>query len=206
MLITISRQFGAGGSQVAKLVAERLRWSVVDNEIVDQVAIRAGLSPAEVAAQDERPMSFVERLARTLAASSQEFVLPEAGVPSTLEEPSLVRITEAVVKEAAAHGRVVLVGRAAPAVLGQQEAALHVRLVAGREFRIRVVMERLGLDQRRAEKMMDETDAHRARYHKEYYERDWSDPVNFHMVLNTEALSFPGAAELIVARARSLGW
>ncbi|MGH7702785.1 MAG: AAA family ATPase, partial [Gemmatimonadales bacterium] len=118
MLITISRQFGAGGSQVAKLVAEQLGWSVVDNEIVDQVAIRAGLSPAEVAAQDERPMSFVERLARTLAASSQEFVLPEAGVPSTLEEPSLVRITEAVVKEAAAHGRVVLVGRAAPAVLG----------------------------------------------------------------------------------------
>lgn len=54
MLITISRQYGAGGSEVARLVAMELGWSVVDNDIVDRVAARAGLAPEVVARQDER--------------------------------------------------------------------------------------------------------------------------------------------------------
>ena len=206
MLITISRQYGAGGSAVARLVADRLGWSVVDNEIVDQVAQRAGLSSAEAAQHDERAPSFVERLARTLAASSQEFVLPEAGIPAELEESNMVRMTEAVVKEAAAHGRVVLVGRAAPAVLARESGALHVKLVAPRAFRIGVVMERNGTDAKTAERTMDDTDAQRTRYNKEYYHRDWNDPVHYHMVLNTGLLGFEGAAELIVGQARAMGW
>jgi cytidylate kinase len=206
MVITISRQFGAGGSEVAKLVAADLGWSVVDNEIVDQVAERAGLSHDEAAERDERTPSFVERLARTLAISSQEFVLPEAGITPELEEPRLVRMTEAVVKEAAAHGRVVLVGRAAAVVLAPQRDALHVRLVAPKEFRVRVIMERNQLDARQAEKLLETTDAQRARYHKEYYARDWHDPVNYHIVLNTGMLTCRGAADVIVARVRAMGW
>jgi cytidylate kinase len=206
MVITISRQFGAGGSLVAKGVAEALGWSVVDNEIVDQVAQRAGVSHDEVVEHDERSPTFVERLARTLAISSQEFVLPEAGVAPELEEPRLVRVTEAVVKEAAEHGRVVLVGRAAAVVLAPQRDALHVRLVAPKESRVRVIMERNRVDARQAEKLLEETDTRRARYHQEYYDRAWDDPLNYHMVLNTELLGYGGAVEVIVARARSVGW
>ncbi len=206
MLITISRQYGAGGSEVARLVAERLGWQVVDNEIVDLVARRAGLTREEVASQDERVPGFVERLAHALAASSQEYAVPELGVAVRTEEPALVRITELVVKEVAAEGRVVLVGRAAPAVIGQVPGALHVKLVAPRSFRIRVAMEAEGLDARTAERRLEQVDAQRARYHREHYGRDWDDPVHFHMVLNTGLLGFDGAAEVIVARARALGW
>jgi cytidylate kinase len=206
MLITISRQYGAGGSEVARRVASALGWSVIDNEIVGQVAERAGLTTEEVAARDERAPSFVERLARTLAASSQEFALPGGQLPAAVAEPSLVRLTEAVVKEAAAHGRVVLVGRAAPAVLGQTAGAIHAKMVAPKPFRILVAAERLGLDAKAAERAMEEMDAQRARYHKQYYQRDWDDPLHYHMVLNTGVLGFDGAADLIVARARALGW
>ena len=93
MLITISRQYGAGGSEVAQRIAAALGWSVVDNEIVGQVAERAGLTTEEVAARDERPPTFVERLARTLASSSQEFALPGGQLPAPITEPSLVRLT-----------------------------------------------------------------------------------------------------------------
>ncbi|MEP6573258.1 MAG: cytidylate kinase-like family protein [Gemmatimonadota bacterium] len=206
MLITISRQYGAGGSEVAQRIAAALGWSVVDNEIVGQVADRAGLTTEEVAARDERPPTFVERLARTLASSSQEFALPGGQLPAAVTEPSLVRLTEAVVKEAAAHGRVVLVGRAAPAVLGQSVGAIHAKMVAAKSFRIQVAMERLSLDAKAAERAMEEMDARRARYHKQYYQRDWEDPLHYHMVLNTGVLGFGGAAELVVARARALGW
>jgi cytidylate kinase len=206
MLITLSRQFGAGGSEVARTVAARLGWTVVDNEIVDRVAERAGLSPEVVAARDERSPGFVERLAQALTASSQEYAVPELGVAVRTAEPSLVRLTEMVVHEVAMAGRVVLVGRAAPAVLGQLVDALHVKIVAAREFRIQGAMASEQLDTRAAERLLQETDAHRARYHREHYGRDWDDPTHFHLIVNTGLLGLDGAAEIIVAEAKRRGW
>ena len=208
MLITISRQYGAGGSEVARRVAAALGWRVVDNELVEQVAARAGLPPERVAEREERVSTFVERLARTLAAATPEVFPPTdaAGVVVDLAEAELVKITEAVVSEIAAEGRVVLVGRAAPAVLARQTDALHVKLVAPRAFRIQVACTRLGCGAAQAAAILDDTDKMRARYSREHYRRDWNDPVNFHMVLNTGVLGFDGATEVIAGRARAMGW
>jgi cytidylate kinase len=202
MIITISRQFAAGGSEVARRVAEALDWRVVDNELIDRVAERAGLPPEEVAQREERAPGFVERLARTLARSAPElFPQPAETVPEP-EEATLVRVTESVVAELAAEGRVVLVGRAGPAVLRGSHDALHVKLVAPTEIRLKTAMERLGLERKEAEKVLQETDANRARYLKQHYGRDWEDTSNYHMVLNTGSLGLDGAAALIVACAK----
>lgn len=208
MIITISRQYGAGGSEIAQLVAAALGWRVVDNELVEEVAARAGLPPADVAEREERAPSFTERLARTLAASTPElFTAPVSGgtVPK-FQEADLVRITETVVAEVAAKGRIVLVGRAAPAVLAKEENCLHVKLVAPKPYRIQATAQRLGVDQKRAAEIMDETDATRERYLRQFYRRNWNDPVNYHMVLNTEVLGHEGATEIIVGEARRRGW
>jgi CMP/dCMP kinase len=206
MLITISRQYGAGGSAVARRVADGLGWRLVDNDLVERIAARAGLSPDEVAALEERTPSFIERLAQVLATATPELFPPATGTVPELSEATLVRITEAVVAETAAEGRAVLVGRAAPAVLARERDALHVRLVASRAFRTRVTAERLGLDIKEAERVMQQTDAQRERYHREHYGRDWSDPVGYHLVLNTERLGFDGAAAVILDEAGRRGW
>lgn len=200
MIITISRQFGAGGADVARLVADRLGWSLVDNELIGQVATRAGLPPEEVAEREERAPGFIERLARTLASSVPEFVAPESGTVPDLTEERLVQVTEAVVADLARQGNVVLVGRAAPAVLATVPGALHVQIVAPLPWRISRVMERHQLDAKGAEQRIHDVDANRARYHKQYYRRDWTDPANYHMVLNTGALGVEGAAEVILRR------
>ncbi len=208
MLITISRQYGAGGSDVARRVATALEWRVVDNELIEQVAARAGLSPERVAQREERVPTFVERLARSLAAATPEVFPPpdSAGAIIDMPEADLVKVTEVVVAEIAAQGKVVLVGRAAPAVLARERDALHVKLVAPRAFRIQVAAARLGCAAAKAATILDDTDKMRSRYSREYYRRDWDDPVNFHMVLNTGVLGFDGATEVVVGRARSLGW
>jgi cytidylate kinase len=206
MVITISRQYGAGGSDVARRVAQAIGWSVVDNELIEQVAARAGISAEEVAEREERAPSFAERLTRTLAAATPDLFPPTGGTVVDFDEKALVHITESVVGEMASRGRVVLVGRAAPAVLGQQEDSLHVKLVAPRSFRIHAASLRLGMDPAEVARIVDDTDAMRARYHSQYYQRDWADPLNYHLVLNTGLLGLAGAAELIVARARALGW
>ena len=208
MLITISRQYGAGGSEVARRVAAALGWRVVDNELVEEVAARAGLPAQDVAEWEERAPSFAERLARTLAASTPELFpgsLPGGTLPK-LQEADLVRITESVVAEAAAKGRLVLVGRAAPAVLAQERDSLHVKLIAPRPYRIQTAAQRLGVDLQRAAELVDESDSTRARYHRQYYHRDWNDPVHYHMVLNSEALGLDGATSAIVSEAQRRGW
>jgi cytidylate kinase len=208
MLITISRQYGAGGSEVARRVAKALDWRVVDNELVERVAARAGLAPEDVAQWEERVSTFVERLARVLAAGTPELAIPAqaGGTVPKLEEADLVRITENVVAEIAAEGRVVLVGRAAPAVLTQQGDAMHVKLVAPKPYRIQAAAARLGVDLQKAGAVVEDSDSTRARYHRQYYHRDWNDPVHYHMVLNTESLGLDGATEVIVERAKALGW
>jgi cytidylate kinase len=208
MLITVSRQFGAGGSEVASRVAAALGWRLVDNELVEQVAARAGLAPEQVAEREERVSTFVERLARTLACASPEVFPPPASAGEVVDVPEadLVKITETVVAEIAAQGRVVLVGRGAPAVLSRETDALHVKLVAPRSFRLKVATERLGCRPEKAGQVLERTDRMRARYLREYYRRDWEDPLNYHLILNTGVLGFDGAADVIVGRARAMGW
>src|SRR5256886_10928153 len=146
-VITITRQYASGGSEVARLVATALRWDVIDNEFVDEVAGRAGLPPDAVAQREERAPGLLERLARPLAAGSPEMFIATAGVPRVEpDEAAIVQLTERVIAEAAAQGRIVLVGRGAQAVLAQRPDALHVYVVAPKPWRMKHAVARLGVN------------------------------------------------------------
>ena len=204
MIVTISRQIGSGGSEIARRVAEALGFRLVDNELIDRVAERAGMSRTQVANREERAPGFLERLIRVLSRSAPEL---QNTPPETMPEPaekSLVQITEQVVAEIAAKGRVVMVGRAAPAVISGNLEALHVKTVAPIPVRVARISQRDGVDAREAERRLKACDADRTRYHAHHYGRDWNDPTNYHLVLNTGPLGIDGATDLILARARAL--
>jgi cytidylate kinase len=207
-VITITRQYGAGGSLVAQRVAEGLGWTVIDNEFVGEVAKRAGLPAETVAAREERAPSLLERLARTLAVSAPELFVPAASATGEPDEEALLRVTERVIAEAAAHGRVVLVGRGATGYLATADAtaqALHAYVVAPRDVRIRTIVTRLGVGEDEAGKTVHAIDAARERYLERYYGRRRDDASNYHVVVNTAWLGYDGAADLIVELARRRG-
>lgn len=203
MIITVSREFGAGGGEVAERVARALGWTLVDNEIIDEVAKRAGLAREEVAEREERAPSFIERLSRTLASAMPEFVAPEGGTLPDLTEEHLAKLTEKAVSDIAGHENIVLVGRAAAAVLASRPGALHVKIVAPRPERIARIAARLNVDLKEAEKQVSESDGNRARYHKQYYKRDWQDASSYHLTLNTGKLGIEDAVALILSLVRS---
>ena len=206
-VITITRQYASGGSEVARLVAVALGWTVIDNEFVDQVAERAGLPAAEVAQLEERAPGLLERLARTLAVASPEMFLASAAAPPVeRDEATIVQVTERVIAEAAAHGRIVLVGRGAQAVLARRPDALHVYVVASKPWRMQLAVERLGVDPARAEQVVDETDRQRDQYVRTYYGRQRHDFANYDLVVNSERLGLDGAAAVVVSEARRRGW
>jgi len=206
-VITITRQYASGGSEVARLVAAALRWDVIDNEFVDEVARRAGLPADAVAQRDERAPGLLERLARTLAAGSPELFIATAGIPRVdPDEAAIVRVTERVIAETAAHGRIVLVGRGAQAVLAQRPDALHVYVVAPKPWRMKLAVERLGVNPAEVDKVVDETDRQRDQYVRTYYGRQRQDVVNYDMVVNTEKLGIDGASALVVAEVHRRSW
>jgi len=206
-VITVTRQYGAGGSDVARRLAGQLGWTVIDNEFVEEVAKRAGLPEATVAAHEERAPSLMQRLVRTLATASPEVFIP-AGTAVAPTEEEIVRVTARVIGEAAEHGRAVLVGRGAQAVLASAgpDDALHVWVTAPRADRVLTVMRRLGVDADEAARTMDATDAARDRYVERWHQRRRQDPANYHLTLNTAWLGYDGAADLVALAARRLGW
>ncbi len=208
-VITVSRQYASGGSNIARLVAERLGWTLVDNEFLDRVARQAGISRREVEEREERVPGLAERLARALAISSPEVFVAtgEPPEPQFSSEADLVRATEAVINQAVqAEKRLIMVGRGAQAHLARHEDTLHVYIVAPRDVRIRAAAERLGVSDKEAEDCVDKTDEGRRRYVKTYYHRQWEDPNNYHITLNTAVFGYEQCADLIVAAAKARGW
>jgi cytidylate kinase len=208
-VITISRQYASGGSDIARLVAERLGWQLVDNEFVDRVAERAGITPDEVAEREERVPGLAERLARALAISSPEVFVAtgEPPEPRFGSEAELVRATEAVINEAVqTEHQLILVGRGAQAHLAQHEDTLHVYVVAPRELRVAAAARRLKVETGDADEAVDEIDNGRRRYVKTYYDRHWEDAGNYHLSLNTGIFSYEQCADLIIEAARARGW
>lgn len=205
-VVTLSRQYASGGSDIARLVADALGWTLVDNQFVDKVAERAGMSRAEVAQREERSPGLIERLARALAVSSPEVFAATGEAPAAVgTEDTLVATTERVIAETVQHGDVVMVGRGAQAYLAEHGATLHVLIVAPREARIQAALDRLGISRKEAERSVDEIDEGRRRYVKTHYGREWGHPANYDLCLNSATLGYRGCADLIVAAVRGRG-
>lgn len=201
-IVTISRLYGSGGSEVAARVARDLGWSLLDNAVVDSVAARLGITPSEVAAREERVPSLVERLVETMALGSQEWVGSLSGAKRAPTDEQLIDVTRHIVDEAIARGPLVVVGRGAQAMLAQRSDALHVFCYAPRSALIARSMRRDNLDESSAAKRVDETNSHRAAWVQRHWDRDWTAHTNYHLTVNTEWLGIEGAAEIVAHVAR----
>jgi cytidylate kinase len=202
-ILTVSRMFGAGGAQVAAAVAERLRWSLLDDALIDRVAARLGVSRQEVEAREERVPSLAERLAQALALATPELVGPAMSeeAPAVTEE-RLLEVTRGVIREAAARGPVVIVGRGSQAALAERDDALHVFCCAPRAALVASVALRRGVGEEAAGRLVDETNRQREQYVRRHWGREWRAAENYHLCVNTARLGVEGSVRLVLALAR----
>lgn len=200
-ILTLSRLYGSGGSEVAALVAKRLDWSLLDNAVVDAVAARIGLSVAEVRDREERVPSLVERLTSAMAMGSQEWASPMAAAKRPTDE-QLIEVTRHIIEEAIARGPVVVVGRGAQAMLAERDDALHVFCYAPRKALIARTMQREGVGVEEATRLVDSTNKERDQWVRLHWERDRSAHENYDLSVNTDRLGIEGSAQLIESAAR----
>lgn len=201
-VITIAREFGAGGSRVAEMLAQRLGAEVIDRQVVAEVARRLGLTPDEVAAEDERPESLVDRLIRSLAWFGGPYTpnwTPE--YRESLSDPQLAirLLTEEIIRETARRANAIIIGRGGAFVLSEWPAVLHVFLRSAEPLRIREVMVRFTLSEDEARRRLHQADADRAAYMRHNYGADWRDPRHYDLVIDTGRLGYEHAVEAILA-------
>jgi cytidylate kinase len=201
-LITISRQFGSGGSEVAERVARALDWPLYDNALVDEVARRLGTSAEDVAAREERVPTLPERLASALALGMPEVMPTVADLGSHPSEERIVAVTQRVLEEAVLAGPAVLVGRGAQCMLAARADALHVYCYAPLEALTSYVVTNLGVPVEEASGVVLDPNHQREQYVKRHWKRAWRDPANYHLCVNTAWLGLDGAAALIAQVAR----
>lgn len=203
-IVTISRLYGSGGSEVAALVANELGWSLLDNAVVDAVAVRLGVTASEVAAREERVPSLVERLVDAMALGSQDWLTPISSARRPPTDEQLLEVTRHIVEEAIARGPLVVVGRGAQSMLAARGDALHVFCYASRASLIARSMTRDALNEEAAAKLVDETNAQREQWVRKHWNRAWREYSNYHLAVNTEWLGLTGAADVITRTAREM--
>jgi len=201
-IITVSRMYGSGGSEVAERIAHELDWQLLDNAFVDEVAARLGTGAAEVEAREERVPSLAQRLAATLALGAPEILPGPAGAELPPSEERIIEVTERIIIDAASRGHSVIVGRGAQSVLAAREDVLHVFCYAPRPALIARAARRLAVTDKEAEKVVDDTNRQREQYVRTYWKRSWRAHENYHLCLNTDWLGLDGAADIVVRLAR----
>ena len=201
-LITISRQFGSGGSEIAERVARALDWHLYDNAVANEVAKRLGIQPAEVSAREERVPSLPERIASAMALGMPEVMPTVADLALHPNEERITEMTKRVMEEAVLAGPAVLVGRGAQSMLASRADALHVFCYAPPEALASYAVSNLGIAREDAARVVAENNHQREQYVKRHWKREWRDFANYHLCVNTAWLGIDGAAELIVHLAR----
>jgi cytidylate kinase len=209
-VVCISRSLGAGGDEIGRLVADRLEFRLVDEEIVAQAAKREGLDPKDVASAEQRK-GWLARLFEATAKGGPEPELSGFGTVgspgvSDLRSSEMYRelIKEAIL-ETARHGSAVIVAHAASHALADHDEVLRVFVTASPAIRSGRLAEAFGLDEAEAINKVEESDAARADYLRRFYDVKHELPTHYDLVINTDKLSAEEAASLIHAASLSAG-
>lgn len=201
MIVTISNEYGTRALSVAKLVAAELGYEYVDKQLPVVVAKRLRVTLEEVEAAEDSARTIGERLLSGLEVATPE-VLPNLG--ETLDTAMLREVQNAV-REYAAHGNVVLVGRGAGAILGRRDDVLRVFMHAPRELRIRTIAEAFEQEERAASAEVDRIDKARRAYLRDWYGVDFGSPALYDLSIDTSSFGVEGSAKLIVQAVRARG-
>src|SRR5947209_141955 len=193
--VTISREYGSGGGEIAARLAKRLGWQLIDHEIVERVASEMGTSVQEAEARDERTEGVLERALNSMLFLNPAFLGAAPPVAFLSNEATYRETVNRIVKAAAARGHVVIVGRGSQMLLAQRRDVLHVRIIAALEQRIAYVMQREGVDQAAAQERIEMKDHDRARYFETEYHRKPDEAHLYDIVLNTSVLDLESTVD-----------
>ena len=203
-VVTISASYGACGSEVGPAVAAALGLPFVDRAVPVGVARKLDVPLDQAERRDETTDRGLWRLISSMALVPELAGAGPLAYHTLTDEHAFREKTEEVLHEIAESGGVVL-GRAAAIVLADRDDALHVRLDGPVEARIAQAVERTGKSEAEIRRALRSNDAARAAYVRNFYRADPADARHYHLVIDTTAIPWTAAADLVVTAARARG-
>jgi CMP/dCMP kinase len=200
--VTISREYGSGGGEIAVRLARRLGWQLVDHAVIEQTARELEVYETEVEKHDEE---YIESTRSGILGRIQEFptpaFTPSGGVLSFASSSAETRAYQEtmghIITTAATTGHAVIVGRGGQVLLSDKRDVLHVRVVAPLEQRVAYVVHREGLDTEAARRRVQAKDRARTRYMQRQFHCQHEDPHLYDLVIDTAVLPLDSAVDLI---------
>jgi len=194
--VTISREYGSGGGEIAARLAKRLNWQLIDHEIVVRVAHELGVSVEEAEAQDERTEGVVAQIILGIR-SLQPAMFTLDPITPLMDMRIYCEALTSVVQSAVAARHVVIVGRAAQVIVAGRRDVFHARIIAPLDERIEYVMLREQLERSHAQTRIQMKDHDRSRFLQSEYRRHPDDPHLYDLVVNVNVLDLDSAVDLL---------
>ena len=195
-VITISRQFGAGGITFGKMVADSLGYTFADSNIIQRVAKEANVSTNWVESFEKEAGSKLSRFVSSMVSKRllDRVLGDERGY---LDEKIYLDYLVLIIAQFADEGNVVILGRGSQYILNDHPDAMHILLVEELENRIKFMMQRYDLPRKKAERMIENEDTRRFNLYKRLGKSDFESPMLYHMVLNMGRLDFATALDMV---------
>lgn len=207
-VVTVSRQFGSGGTQIAGRVCELLGYRYLDKVLMTQVAVETGLSGKELVDFSEERFevrNFLDRLLRPgphgvarAGTRSRDAAGRELLSVEELDEARCAKLVRGAIHAAYSQGDVVIVGRGGQVTLRDMPGVLHVRIVAPMGTRILRIQEQEGVDAEEARRLAIDHDQATVRYLRQLFRVRGDEPELYHILINTGRWSPEAAAQIIL--------
>lgn len=197
VIYTIGREFGSGGSEIAKKLAEKLDIPYYDKDLLARAAKNSGLAEEILNMQDEKPTnSFLY----SLVMDTYSFGGYHPGA-SFLDMPLNQRVFLAqfeTIKKIAAEGSCVIVGRCADYALAEEPDCINAFIYAGRDFRTDRIKRNLDIDEAKAKDLINRTDKERSSYYNFYTSKKWGDSRCYDICLNSEKIGIDKCVDILI--------
>ena len=182
-IITIEREYGCGGGEIAQGLAGSLGWELWDQRLTDEIARLAHCPRAVVEVREERTDPLYYRLFKSFLRGSFEGSI-NAPKLNLVDSETIMRMTRRVVERAAETGNCVIVGRGSQQFLKERPDTLRLFLFAPKEDKVRRLLAR-GKNEKQAEELVDTVDSERADFIRKYFKTEWPDRAIYHGMINT---------------------
>ena len=194
MRITIGRQHGSSGREIARLLAEKLNYKCYDKEIVDEAANHSDFSRDLIDAFDEKRMSA--------------FILHAGGYGLNENFRLNMQVVSAqfeAMRNIAEKGNCIFVGRCADYILRDHDDLISVFILGDMDERLKCLERRQGLDEVEARKKIKEVDKDRSSFYRYYSDQTWGDAQNYDMCINSSKLGVEGTVQVILDYIKARG-
>lgn len=197
MIITIGREFGSGGHEIAKKISERLNIKIYDKEIISQIALENNVSEALVTYYDEKPI-----IKSLFEGSTNAINIVDKNIP--LEEQIYIAEKKFMLDVAKKEKNCIFVGRCANYIFKNEKDVLKIFITSPLEKRIERKMNQIHSSYNEVKKTVIQTDKQRAAYYKYHTGEIWNDRFAYDFYVNSGNLGIEKSVETIIGIINSL--